>query len=312
MPSFKRIIDQSEIPNSLPDAAKFNSRDRVVTKGGVQYQLIAKKEQAYSRIMRVFRGVLGLILAAILVPLTFKGSRKKIIQLITEDSKKIRFGMQINAKNQKISPLPLSNENKIEVTAPILQKKEPIEHVTLSVPEPEIPRFPSLHELSLEPDHPLMKGISPIPFIKEPVLQKTFHSLPDTDKKFVLATGLDSELLNVSLLTWCGLDEPHDLNKIIKDNLINATQDTDFKAHSEKWTKAVEAGKQAELLKYLLNNPHRGPRKAIIDKRIKLLNETIQLEERLKCLGNKAAFLQVRDVLKKWTDSKLKQALDGI
>ncbi len=313
MPEFKIINHPNDIiPNTnWVESAKFKSKDQIVdAKGkvvtstitGHQYRLISKKERNFShieRLGRVFFGTLT-VFCSLGGLLLFKSVRK----LFTKKTKNLRFGIrfqppQISPNEAIHSQLAISKKLE-EKGIDIPPASNHIELTTFpgrtdkkTIPEPQLSLLPPLLSLSLDPDHELMKEVSPRHFVKDPSMLQILTSGTPQDKKYILSHGLD-ELLDVSLLVWCGLDAPFDAQARIDD-----------------LQGALEAASRAEWLKHLMSAPKRESMITIIHARIEAHNNTIRLNERLRHLHDKVGFLKVRvrDIMNGWENSKLKHAL---
>lgn len=102
MPNFIAIQDASEINLSAQwcTSTKFESQDRIVRENGKPinstytgrtYKLIAKEEKSFLLFERAIRVILGCLAIVFTVGMAIRC--KYIKKLLTEDKKKIRFGL---------------------------------------------------------------------------------------------------------------------------------------------------------------------------------------------------------------------------
>jgi hypothetical protein len=124
MPRFKIINDLSEITlnDKWIQATKFNSKGKLVDEKGCevgsdykgrQYELIEKKERAFSEVERLGRGLLGTI--AVICTLFLGLFSKSVRKLFTKSTESIRFAvLKPTANLQKILPFTEKDANKIE------------------------------------------------------------------------------------------------------------------------------------------------------------------------------------------------------
>lgn len=149
-----------------------------------------------------------------------------------------------------------------------------------SAPTQSEPLLP-LQNIILGAKHELRKTVSPVHFIKDDDLLRRAHA-SKKELADIIRTGLD-DLLDVSLLTWCKVEDSRD---------ANATE------RATALTQLLKACKRKSIID-------------VITARVDLLNQAIQLSERLKDLKNKNAFLKIkiRHIMSALDKSELRKAL---
>lgn len=231
---------------------------------GRKFQLIAKKERAFSCLEKTGRGLVGL--AAVICTLFLAFLFRSVRDLFVKSKETLQVG------------LLLKPQTKIAKT----ERMEPIAKAILQDSKSaSAPPLPALLTLKLDPNHPLM---SPIPlenFFKKAISSYHRPKLAEAIRRSVkegatmenllqeFSGVLDTELLNIRLHSW------------ITGNFLNPFE------------------------KNLINRPENQEKVTVIQKRIHLLNQTVQLNERLKRI--KFSFgICIRDILAAWPNSLLK------